>query len=348
MKLIAPLSKSQYGIYVECATHIGEPYYNLPYIYELDPSLDRQRLLTAIEMAFKAHPTLFTRITLTDDGEPMQTLDMAGEQWSLEVEEIQDIQQEKSRLVTPFEIDGGRLFHINLMHTSDHYYLFLDYHHIIVDGTSMQIMLQDIDKAYRGEDIQPEEISLMQVAQDEADRRETQEFEEAKQWYAQQFDCGDTFTQFMPDLEGETHTEDHLARTLGLDLSEVERFCQRTGVFKSTLFTTAYAYLLAKFNNEQESLFTTVFNGRHDKRLARTVCMAVKTLPVYTKFTPDTTVLELLRQGQEQMTGCRDHDIYSYSDVMTDLKLQSNSMFAWHGQLFDNERMGGLPMNPKR
>ena len=30
MKLIAPLSKSQYGIYVECATHIGEPYYNLP------------------------------------------------------------------------------------------------------------------------------------------------------------------------------------------------------------------------------------------------------------------------------------------------------------------------------
>ena len=348
MKLIAPLSKSQYGIYVECATHIGEPYYNLPYIYELDPSLDRQRLLTAIETAFKAHPTLFTRITLTDDGEPMQTLDMAGEQWSLEVEEIQDIQQEKSRLVTPFEIDGGRLFHINLMHTSDHYYLFLDYHHIIVDGTSMQIMLQDIDKAYRGEDIQPEEISLMQVAQDEAGRRETQEFEEAKQWYAQQFDCGDTFTQFMPDLEGETHTEDHLARTLGLDLSEVERFCQRTGVFKSTLFTTAYAYLLAKFNNEQESLFTTVFNGRHDKRLARTVCMAVKTLPVYTKFTPDTTVLELLRQGQEQMTGCRDHDIYSYSDVMTDLKLQSNSMFAWHGQLFDNERMGGLPMATER
>ena len=135
---------------------------------------------------------------------------------------------------------------------------------------------------------------------------------------------------------------------MGLDLSEVERFCQRTGVFKSTLFTTAYAYLLAKFNNEQESLFTTVFNGRHDKRLARTVCMAVKTLPVYTKFTPDTTVLELLRQGQEQMTGCRDHDIYSYSDVMTDLKLQSNSMFAWHGQLFDNERMGGLPMATER
>ena len=98
------------------------------------------------------------------------------------------------------------MFHINLMHTSDHYYLFLDYHHIIVDGTSMQIILQDIDKAYRGEDIQPEEISLMQVAQDEAGRRETQEFEEAKQWYAQQFDWGDTFTQFMPDLEGETHT----------------------------------------------------------------------------------------------------------------------------------------------
>jgi amino acid adenylation domain-containing protein len=348
MKLSAPLSKPQFGIYVECASHTGEPCYNLPYIYVLDRSLDGERLLAAIETAFKAHPTLFTRIEMGDDGEPLQTLDMENEQWSLAIEDIADIEQEKQRLVQPFDINGGRLFHVNLLRDSEHYYLFLDYHHIIVDGTSMQIMLQDIDKAYRGEPIAPEEITLMDVAKDEAAKRQTPEFAEAKQWYANNFDCGDTFTQFMPDLEESEHREDNLLRTLSLDMNRVEDFCKKNGVFKSTLFTAAYAFLLAKFNNEQESLFTTVYNGRSDKRFAHSVGMTVKTLPVYAKFTNDTTVLDMLNRGQELMGGCRKHEVYTYTDVMTDLNLQSNSMFAWHGLLFDNETMGGKPMDTVR
>ena len=348
MKLSAPLSTSQFGIYVECVNHQGEPFYNLPYIYVLDPTLDGQRLLAAIEKAFKAHPTLFTRITLNDDGEPMQTIDMDNETWSLNIEEIQDIEQEKARLVKPFNIYGDRLFHVNLMHDKEHYYLFLDYHHLIVDGTSMQIMLQDIDKAYRGENIAPEEMTLMDVANDEAARRDTPAYDEAKQWYAKHFDCGDTFTQFTPDREEPGHSDGSLLRILSLDLSRLEDYCGSNGVYKSTMFTTAYAYLLAKFNNDQESLFTTVFNGRKDKRFNHSVGMTVKTLPVYTKFSPETSVLELLQQGQEQMTGCREHDIYTYGDILADLNLQSNSMFAWHGMLFDNETMGGKPMQTIR
>ena len=348
MKLSAPLTKSQFGIYVECASHQGEPFYNLPYIYVLDRSLDGERLLDAIKTAFHAHPTLFTRIELSDDGEPVQTLDLEKEEWSLGIEDITDIEQEKMRLIEPFDIPGGRLFHVHLLRNEEHYYLFLDYHHIIVDGTSMQIMLQDIDKAYRGEAIAAEELTIMDVAKAEAAKRETPAFDEAKQWYAANFDCSDTFTQFMPDLEEPEHSEDNMLRTMDIDMARVDEYCKNNGVFKSTLFTTAYAYLLAKFNNEQESLFTTVYNGRNDKRFSHSVGMTVQTLPVYAKFTADTTVLDLLKQGQEQMSGCREHEVYTYSDLMTDMNLQSNSMFAWHGQLFDNETMGGKPMQTIR
>ena len=72
--MMAPLSKTQYGIYVECVNHSGEICYNLPYLHTLDPTLDADRLCRAIETTVKAHPTLFTRITLNDEGEPMQTI----------------------------------------------------------------------------------------------------------------------------------------------------------------------------------------------------------------------------------------------------------------------------------
>ena len=348
MKTTALLSKSQYGLYVECVGHVGEVCYNLPYLYVLDRSLDGERLCSAVETAVNAHPTLFTRIELNDDGEPVQTIDLEKETWTLLVEDVDDIEQKKAELVVPFNIYGDRLFHIRLLRDDNHYYLFIDYHHIIVDGTSMSLMLEDINRAYGNETIAPEELTMADIAVDEVEKRQSPAFEEAKKWYAANFDCGDTFTQLIPDLEDPIHSEASLLRTLNIDMERVDAFCKEHGIFKSTLFTSAYSFLLAKYNNEQESLFCTVFNGRSDKRMAHTVGMFVKTLPVYAKFTADTTVLEYLNAGQEQMSGCREHDIYSYSDVMEDLKLQTNSMFAWHGMLFSQEEMGGLPMKAVR
>lgn len=71
MKTIAPLSKVQYGLYVECVAHQGEACYNLPYLYVLDGSLEEDKLKTAIETAVAAHPTLFTRIELNEQGDPL-------------------------------------------------------------------------------------------------------------------------------------------------------------------------------------------------------------------------------------------------------------------------------------
>ena len=348
MKQISPLSKVQYGIYVECANRIGEICYNLPYLYELDKSLDEERLRTAVIDTVEAHPTLFTRIELTDDGEPVQTIDMDNEEWELDVEDVDDIEQTAAQLVRPFDIYNDRLFRIHLLRDDSHLYLFIDYHHLIVDGTSMSLLLHDINDAYNGKVIGEERMTLSDVCAEEEALRQSPAFKEAKEWYAKNFDCGDTFTQLLPDREESELKEASLLHTLSTDMNRVEQFCQQNGIFKSTLFTMAYAYLLAKFNNEQEALFNTVYNGRKTKQLNHTVGMFVKTLPVYAKFTAETSVLDYLKAGQEQMSGCRQHDVYSFSDIMEDLKLQSNSMFAWHGMLFSDDEMGGKPMKARR
>ena len=85
MKTSAPLSKVQYGLYVECVAHLGEACYNLPYLYVLDGTLDGVKLCRAIETAVAAHPTLFTRIELNNEGDPLQTIDDT-ETFTLEIE----------------------------------------------------------------------------------------------------------------------------------------------------------------------------------------------------------------------------------------------------------------------
>ena len=339
----APLSKTQYGIYAECVAHQGEAYYNLPYLFALDGSLDEEKLKNAVETAVSAHPTLFTRIALNEQGDPIQTLDGSGT-FVLKVETVADIESEKQRMIVPFDIYNDRLFHIRLLKDKDHYYLLLDIHHIICDAFSLEVMLADIESAYNGKALEPEETTLMDEALAEAEKRQTPAFEEGRDWYARNFDCGDTFTPLIPDLEGTGLSEGSMERVLGIDKEKAEAFCKANGIYRSTLFTAAYAYLLAKYNNEQEALFTTVYNGRSDQRISHSVGMVVKTLPAYAKFTDETTVLDFLKASQEQMTGCREHDIYAYSDIMADLNLQSNTLFVWRGEMLGSTQLIGKPM----
>ena len=347
MKTIAPLSKVQYGLYVECVAHQGEACYNLPYLYVLDGTLDEEQLRKAIETAVAAHPTLFTRIELNEQGDPLQTIDDT-ETFELKVEHIDDIEAEKQRMIVPFDIYKDRLFHIRLLKDAEHFYFFLDIHHIIGDGTTLKVMLSDVDKVYGGGTLEPEAMTMAEVAIAEAELRKTSAFEEGKQWYAQNFDCSDCFTQLMPDLEEPEHSEASLVRTLDVEMAEVDAFCKEKGIFKSNFFTTAYSFLLAKYNNEQESLFTTIYNGRTDKRFLHSIGMTVKTLPVYAKFDNETKVLDYLKAGQDQMSGVRKHEAYAFSDAINDLGLQSNSMFAWHGMMFADEQLCGKPMKTIR
>jgi hypothetical protein len=191
--------------------------------------------------------------------------------------------------VKPFNLIGERLFHVNILEDGEHYYLLWDCHHIINDGTSMQTLLHDIETAYEGGIIEPETMTLAEEAEREKALRESDAREEGRKWYAENFDCEDLNTGLLPDQIPSCATTDFAERELQIDLQQVENFCKDNGIYKSTLFTTAYAFMLARYNNEQASLTRTVFNGRTDKRLGRTQGMFVKTLPFYCKFDDDTT-----------------------------------------------------------
>ena len=341
MKTSAPLKKSQFGLYVECVQHPGEAYYNIPYLYTFDGSLDEDRLKTAIETAVAAHPTLLTRIGVDEHGDPIQTVDDSETITLGEVERVTDIRAAIEGFIQPFDIYHDHFFRMRMLRDDEYYYWLLDIHHIIGDGSTLKVLLDDIGAAYEGQGLTLETITMAELAREEDEQRKTPQFEADKQWYAQNFDCGDCYSTLLPDLDGTEDADGLEARCMNIESTRVDAFCREHGIFKSTLFTAAYSFLLAKYNNEQAALFSTIVSGRNDRRTAHTVGMLVKTVPVYAQFTNETTVLDFLKAGQEQMTGCREHGLYAYTDAVNDLKLQIGTYFAWHGFVLDNVMIGG-------
>ena len=135
MKTSAPLKKSQYGLYVECAQHPGEAYYNIPYLYTFDGSLDENRLKTAIETAVNAHSALLTRIGVDEHGDPIQTIDDSEKITLEEVEQVTDIRAAIEGFIQPFDIYNDHFFRMRMLRDDEHYYWLLDIHHIIGDGS---------------------------------------------------------------------------------------------------------------------------------------------------------------------------------------------------------------------
>ena len=54
------------------------------------------------------------------------------------------------RLVTPFTLLGGRLYRAAIYCTEEGPWLFLDFHHIVSDGTSTAVFIHDVNEAYAG------------------------------------------------------------------------------------------------------------------------------------------------------------------------------------------------------
>ena len=169
MKTSAPLSKVQQGLYAECIAHRGEACYNIPFHHVLDEGLDGERLRRAIEAVVAAHPTLFTRIEVDGEGNPVQTID-DSEAFSLALERTEDIGAEVAGFIRPYELVGERLFRVRLLRDKEHFHLLLDMHHIIADGGSWRVLLADLEKAYAGEPLEREAFTLADVAREEAKR----------------------------------------------------------------------------------------------------------------------------------------------------------------------------------
>ena len=112
---------------------------------------DMERMAKAVELAIKNHPPLRTILKYNQNGELVQKYDPQMPV-NIPVEKVTPSQLEKLKdtLVVPFEILNSPLFRCRLFETEDHAYLFIDVHHIMIDGTSFKVFLNSMFNAYIG------------------------------------------------------------------------------------------------------------------------------------------------------------------------------------------------------
>lgn len=340
-----PLSQAQLGIFAACMARQGEVAYNNGVLLQLGNGVDLSRLAKACETMVETHPFVKTRLFIDSKGNPRQRRnDDEPYQQDIEIMSDTDFEQLRPQLMQPFYLLADRLFRIRLFSTPSADYLFMDFHHIIFDGYSFEVLIDDLNNAYNGQSLESEEWSGFEVAQEEEIIRQSDAYQQAAIWNKEHFGKLDVVS--LPEGGRRDEHVDFAEEDLLLDISlqKLEEACSQMGVTPNVLTTTVFGYLLGIYSHAQESLFATIYNGRKDIRTTRTVGMLVKTLPVHVSWQQQHTVRDLLQTVRQQLLGSMSNDLYSFRELNAlNSCVNSHVLFAWQGDLISSDTIGGQP-----
>ena len=97
-------------------------------------------------------------------------------------------------------------FRLEIYRTYDGNYLFLDLHYIVADGTSLAIIINDINRAYSGEKLEPEGYTSYDLALDNRDALAGDIYKNAENYYKSVFEHAGGSISFYPDKNGAAPT----------------------------------------------------------------------------------------------------------------------------------------------
>ncbi len=337
---VYPLTGTQKGIFAECLKNPDSTLYNIPFLFSLPNDIDEEKLAAAVTKTVEAHPYMNVRFSISDDGTMLQK--PFEDCFTPVIQRITEDEFEKLRaqLVRPFELIGGRLYRVEIYVTEAHKYMLVDLHHIMADGNSYDIFFEDIDKAYKGEQLTAEKYTGFDAAVTEEKRINNGAYDKAALFFDKIFDGVDTETLPVPDNRGEKPAKGLMSKRMGITKEKADALCRDLSVTPNTLFTGVFGIAAARFSNARDALFATIYNGRNDSRLDSTICMLVKTLPVYTKFDKNSLLSHYLIDVQEQLMQLMANDIYPFYEISAKYQLTSDLIFAYQAELTDDYPIG--------
>ena len=335
-----PLTMTQKGIYVECVSHPSSTVYNIPLLYRLDPKVDLDRLIEAVKEAIDAHPYLKGHLMIDENGDPRM---VPCREDKVNVEVVDGPLPEPFAL-RPYNLMKGPFYQARIYREKEANYLFLDTHHLASDGTSLAAMLEDIELAYKGEPIPAEKRDGFAVALLEEKEATKEAKEKQKAHYASFLDGVDCVS--LPRKEYDLPKEEkplEADHELTVDKAKVHAFLKENGLNLNGFFTSVFAMALAKWDGNEDALFTSIYSGRDSSFTARTMTMMVKTLPVYAKIDPKAKAVDYVRALSEQLSKSQSSTLYSFAEISRDFGVKSDVMFAYQGDGFLPDHIGGYP-----
>ncbi|MBL7726842.1 MAG: amino acid adenylation domain-containing protein, partial [Dinghuibacter sp.] len=230
-----------------------------------------------------------------------------------------------------FNLSADMLFRLMVLQTGDNEYTFTwTYHHIILDGWCLGLIVQDFKVLYtrfthgHAPELPPVRPYAHYVAWlQNQDRALSLRFWKT---YLHGFDTP-TGLPKKDWTSAKANAYQHASAGFTLNIAETTQlaeYCSSLRITPSTLFHAAWAILLGAYNNTGDVLFGTVVSGRPPEMegVETMVGLFINTVPVRMHMEPGDEVAELLQRIQQSTLEAAPHQYNRLSDIQAQSALK--------------------------
>ena len=334
-----PLSAAQMGVYMECMKNPESTVYNLPFTLEFSRDTDEKDLAAALQRVLAAHPSLQIHFDVV--GHEVMAVKNEQQDFPIVYQELTEGEYQEMMLHSPvaFRLDRPPLYVLKLLRTERALYLYMDCHHLIFDGFSVNLFLQDLAAELKGKSCAAERVSYADFALQQREFLAGEEAKEFDAYFGELFADYESPSRLTPDLP-KSELPGRAAR-VQTEISQelVDRAVQRTGVSEAAFFLAALYYVTARLTNSDQVYISTFSSGRSDARFADTYGMFVNTLPLASKLGGG-SVDEYIKDTAAGLAAALAHEEYPFAQVADKWDYSVELMYAYQRGLISRQGQG--------
>ncbi|MFJ8119904.1 non-ribosomal peptide synthetase [Bacillus mycoides] len=333
-----PLSHAQQRLWFLYKTHPEYRTYDIPIQVHIQPGIQVTLLRQALEEIMKRHDIFRTRF-IEKDGEPMQCIQeeinlMIAE---VDIQHIEKRQQEQYRLTsiqeidhTAFNLEQGPLFRsILFTEKSDCSWLYINFHHIIMDEWSLQRFLQALFAIY--EELSEHgvipliksDVRYIDYVAWQNQQLAAGTWEQEKGYWKQELQ--DTppfldlpFDKIRPSIA--SHRGDIFTKKLNkTDVSELKQLAQQEQISLYMLLFSAYIHFLQQVSGQQDLVVGTPVIGRQHEKFEDIQGFFVNTVAIRVHTAGATTMEALCKRVKEKCLLAFQNQNYPFDQIIKDI-----------------------------
>ncbi len=311
--------------------------YNMPCIYIIEGDLDKVRLEDAFIQMIEMHEAFRTFFEIIDD-EVFQKISTSID---FEIEYIEneekDIETIIKGLIKPFNLGLAPLLRVNLVRIGTYkHMLIIDVHHIISDGISMSILMNDLSDAYKGIKLPALPIQYKDYAIWQNILLESEKIKEQEKFWLEMFKGDLPILNIPTDYDRplvKSYKGDKVNIEVCSDLTnKIKTLMRDTGTTLHMILLVAYNLLLSKYCGQDDIIVGTITSGRKLSDVERVIGMFVNTIALRSYPEGEKTIGEFLREVKSCTLKAYENQDYHLEELLKNIRLHRA---AGRNALFD-------------
>jgi hypothetical protein len=289
------------------------PMWIFPFLFSFGPDADIEAVLAAGRVAVENHPIFSTVFEFGEDFDLQQRYD-ESRRAPLEIERMSDEEFEELRAsqIPTMRLIGEPMVKMRCIQTDSNSYLFIVFHHVVMDGSSLQIVFSTIVRAYLG--MEPELDTYYSCLEDEERLISTHAYREAYAYYQQNYEDVDWCRGIVEDKDEEGNVNAQRVISANLtpeNLAAMEKAC---GITPNGFVNAVVSLALAKTSGNSDVVTLFTFHNRADKRKQRAGGLLARSLPLGVHLDELETLADLYAELRDQTARNIAHSLYNWAE----------------------------------